>query len=109
MALVSNCTTLRNISGSTMFFDFIGEHGRTMTSNEDVNFPGDIWSYWRNDAQKTASLMYAVNNNLIEVIATPAVIGFDTSLSATRRLVFASGDVSSGNPAYGSYSGSTPS
>lgn len=109
MAYTANQTTLRNISGVTKFFDFTSEHGNTLAANEDINIPGNIWTMWMNDSIKQAALLYAINNNLIEVLRTPATVGFDTSLSGPRVLVFASGDVASAFPAYGSYSGSAPS
>lgn len=109
MAYTANQTTLRNISGVTKYFDFIGERGTTLTSGQDVNINGNIWSMFENDTIKMAAMLYAINNNLIEVIRTPIVLGYDVSLTAVRKLSFASGDVASANPEYGSYTGSAPS
>jgi len=109
MAYTANQTTLRNISGVSKFFDFTSEHGDTIAAGADINIPGNIFTMWMNDSLKQASLLYAINNNLIEVIRTPIVLGFDTSLGAVRKLAFASGDVSSAVPDYGSYTGTAPS
>jgi len=108
MPYTANQTTLRNISGVTKFFDFIGEHGTTLENGDNANIAGNIWSMWPNDTLKQASLLYAINNNLIEVIRTPIVVGFDETLGGVRKLIFDNSDVESGPPDYGSYSGTAP-
>lgn len=109
MARTANQTTLRNISGVRKYFDFIGERGTTLDDAEDVHINGNIWSMWTADTIRTAALMYAVTNNLIEVIETPIVLGFDPTLGAVRKLGFDDTDVESQVPDYGSYTGSAPS
>lgn len=108
MAHTANQTTLRNISGVTKYFDFIGEHGKTLTAGEDVDVNGNVWESWRYDTIRTAALLYALNNNLIEIIRTPIVLGFDPTLTAVRKLGFDNGDPTSEVPDYGSYTGSAP-
>lgn len=82
-------TTMRNISGQTLFFGFIPPHGKSMADDEEVSFWGDIYERMTkltpNDRAEK-SLEYALTNCLIEIVKGPAVHLYDTTLATTQIL-----------------------
>lgn len=109
MATKSNVTTVRNTSGSTMFFSFLGKNGATLANGADMDVPGSLWDMWVTDTIQTAALDYALNNNLIKILRTPAVMGYDSVASKVYALGFSNNAPVAVDPDYGSYSGSAPS
>lgn len=109
MATKSNVTTVRNISGSTMFFSFLGKNGATLADGADIDIPGNLGDMWANDTIQTAALNYALDNNLIAYLRTPIVVGYDATDGVAYALGFDNGSPVAVDPDYGSYSGSEPS
>jgi len=109
MANKSNVTTVRNTSGSTMFFSFLGKNGASLASGADKDIPGSLWDMWADDTIQTAALKYALDNNLIEILRTPAVLAYDDTDGVVYALGFDNGSPVAVDPDYGSYSGSAPS
>lgn len=101
-------TIIRNTSGQTRFFDFVGEHGAELANGADVKFPGNIFDKVAKDPKKVASLKYAIENGVCQIIQTPHVYGYDTGTGSVMRVGFTSG-VTALNPDTGSYFGSAPS
>ena len=103
----AHVTTLRNVSGGTKFFDFVGEHGATLTNGQDVDIPGDIFTVTA-AAKKTRSLKYALENGLIEIVKSPDIFFHDATTTIVRRIYVDNGSVLVRDPDYGSYSGTAP-
>lgn len=108
MATYTGSTIVRNISGSQMYFDFLGIHGATLDDGADVAIPGDLFSMWYRNPQKKASLDYALENDLLVVLVTPAVIRHDATLGQAIGIGVDNGSVIDTGPDYGSYIGDAP-
>lgn len=108
MATRAGSSIARNVSGKTMYFAFLGTNGVELANGADAVLTGNIFQRYANDPVMTAAINYALDNNLLEIIKSPDVFGYDVSLSQARKLAFASGDVSSAFPDYGSYTGPAP-
>lgn len=70
-------TVVRNTSGKTMFFPFLPPHGRTLEANAQARIPGNLLEWAQQFPSKARGLRYALENDLIEVVRTPAVILYD--------------------------------
>ena len=105
----SGHTIVRNTSGVTMYFDFLGRHGATLTSGQDALIPGNVFTMWMNDPQKLAALNSALQAGRLEVLKTPDVFVWDTAAGAVKVLASSSASASVTIPDYGSYAGSAPS
>jgi len=104
----STSTIVRNTSGVSMYFDFAGPRGATIAAGADVRIPGNVLTMWANNAVKLASLNYALQHNLIEILKTPDVIVYDAGSTAPKVIGSNSGTPNTSDPDYGSYSGSAP-
>lgn len=110
MAYHPDVTTVRNVSGVTMYFSFLGERGATLTNGQDVDVPGDLFTMWAKDPVMRGALKYALENNKIEVLRTPTPpIFYDATSTIYRNLKVNNGSVSVQDLEYGSYSGTAPS
>lgn len=103
-----NHTIVRNVSGVQKFFSFLGANGVDLADGEDYAHPGDLFSRWMNDTLQTAALRYALDNNLLEILASPDVYLFDETAGRVRRIIVDDGDVLADDPDYGSYTGDAP-
>lgn len=109
MPTKAGSTIVRNVSGKTMYFAFLGANGLELANGADATLTGSIYQRYINDPIMTGAINYALDNNLIEILKSPDTFGYDVSLSQARKLNFASGTVSSSAPDYGSYTGPAPS
>ena len=79
-------TTIKNVSGGTLFFGFLPPHGKTLTANQTVSVFGSITeAVNRGDRfgnRHMIALQKALENNLIDILSTPAPVFYD---QATRR------------------------
>lgn len=86
-------TTVRNISGGTRSFGFLGAHGRRLADNEIITLPGNVidhlggGGHW--DQRKFKALERALQADppLLEIMETPAVHLYDETRTLTRILV----------------------
>jgi hypothetical protein len=108
MAATGYYTVVRNVSGSTKYFDWMGRHGATLANGADANIPGDLWHLHADNKMKRTAMVYALEHGLAQIIKTPDVYGFDAGWGAVRRVKFNAGDITAQDPDTGSYSGSAP-
>ena len=104
----SHQTILRNVSGSTKFFDFIGQHGATLEDDEDVYITGRVEDLWQKDTKKIAAYKYALENGLITVIKSPSVFCYDETGEKVLTLGADDGDPVATAADFGSYEGAAP-
>ena len=101
-------SVIRNTSGSTQYFAFIGPHGATLTNGQDVAVAGDILTMHHKNKRLQDALDYALDNGLIEVLHNSACLVYDAGNSRVYQMGSVSGTATSVNMDYGSYSGSAP-
>lgn len=108
MPTLSGDTIVRNVSGVSMYFDFLGIHGATLAADADMAVAGDLLTMWYRNPQKQRSLEYALLNNRIEILASPSVLGYDETDERVYALGFDNGAPVAVDPDYGSYTGDPP-
>ena len=108
MAYNSDKTIVRNTQSVAMFYDFLGPVGMTIPANTDVAIRGNLFTMWANDLQKSRSLQYALNNNLLEVLRSPAYVDYDAVTGGVYALGINNMAPVAIAADYGSYSGTAP-
>src|SRR5262245_60543548 len=75
-------TTVKNTSGVTKYFAFIGRHGKRLTANATATIFGHIQSTLGFNLRKKKALENALLNDKLEVMSTPLPIVVDTAPDA---------------------------
>jgi hypothetical protein len=102
-------TVLRNISGQTRYFAYLGRLGATLTSGQDYAMQGDIWDLHARSDMLMNSLVNDLNNGVITILKVPGYIVYDAGLGKTQQISSNNGTPTSVAPDYGSYQGPAPS
>ena len=101
----SLATTVKNISGETLFFSFLGDAGRTLAADETYAFFGvSPWSTMTSGLvrqRNVADLEYALLHNTLEIMATPATIVTDGATGAVKAFTLVNGTAVYTDPSYG--------
>jgi len=105
----ADVTIVRNTSGVTMYFDFLGPRGATLAAGADMAIPGNIFSMWHRNPQKSTAIENALIAGRIEILQTPQNFVFDTAATRVRVLASSSNAATVADPDYGSYTGAAPS
>lgn len=84
--LASIRTKVRNISGSTTFFGFLGAHGVSLIDNEYYSFVGDLKSLVAGNARKEKALNNALDGSKLSIVKDPVHIHQDTDNSVRYTL-----------------------
>jgi hypothetical protein len=84
-------TTVKNVSGATRVFGFLGARGMRLTANEVVTVPGNLISALgnggRGSQRKFKGLQRSLDkNSSLEILETPAVHLYDSVHERTRVL-----------------------
>ncbi len=82
MALVPGLyTTVKNISGSTAVFGFLGLHGKRLNNNETFTVPGDLVAKLggQRSQRQFKALEKALHDGNIVIVNSPAVYLSDTA------------------------------
>lgn len=79
-------TTVKNVSGKTLTFGFLGAHGKTLNANDTYTVPGDLVTKLgaQRSQRKFKALERALVNNLLDIVSSPSV--YLLSGSTTREL-----------------------
>lgn len=99
-SLTSLLTTVRNVSGTKMFFPFLPPHGRTLPANGQVAIPGNVLEWAQQFPAKAKGLRYALLNNLIEVHQTPQSVLYDADQQLPQVLTVDNGAVEVAHPSW---------
>lgn len=109
LTTVSLVTKVRNISGATRSFGYLGAHGKTLIDGEEFSEPGDLISKLQARGQRgqreLASLGSDLNTNLV-IVSTPKDHHYDAELDTTKVIQVDNGSVSAVDPSWGGYSSS---
>lgn len=101
-------TTVRNISGAEKYFPFLGRRGVRLAAGASHSFfggPADglAMNGFPNE-RDFKDFQRAVVDNVLEVLATPAVIITDAATQATKVVTLVNGTLGAGDPSYGANS-----
>ncbi len=75
-------TTLKNISGASRFFGYIGRHGKTLASNAEVTVFGSVIHAFGYNKRKQESLERDLLAGKVTILQTPRPILRDTAPDA---------------------------
>lgn len=108
MALHTLETKVRNLSGATKYFSFLGKHGVTLEDGEEFIVLGDLLA--KLSAQRRTvkynTLIAALTAGDIAIVQTPSQHYFDATRDETKILEIVNGAVVIDDPEAGAYSSS---
>ena len=85
-------TVVKNVSGKTLFFGFLGAHGKTLEPDATYSVPGDLVTKLggQRSQRQFKALENALTSNLLEIVRSPSVYLLSESGGVTRELAMAS-------------------
>lgn len=99
---------LRNTSGATRFFGYIGRLGVTLANGADVAVTGNIWEVHSRNKRLIDSFNNDLLNGEIEILKTTDTFVYDATDDLVWVLAADNSAPSLAEPAYGSYTGPSP-
>lgn len=98
-------STLKNISGKSMFFAFLPPHGRRLANNEEFTVFGDIRDQVGNSGptrrtDRIKAFEDAIEAGNLVIVSTPSPILKDTVSGASKALKLTSGTLSVQDPCW---------
>lgn len=105
-----HATVVRNTSGKTIFFAYLGLNGTWLDDGDDVAVPGDVWSFLARSQIKTDAFRSDLEAGNCVILETPASYIYDAGNSKVVRVKSASGTLSADYvlPSGSSYVGPAP-
>lgn len=73
MAVAGLYTEVKNVSGNTRVFGFLGRRGRRLANNEVFSVPGDLVADVGRHRRKFQALERALHDGDLEITKSPAV------------------------------------
>jgi hypothetical protein len=101
MALVPGLyTTVKNISGSTATFGFLGLHGKRLADAETFTVPGDLVAKLGNQRSQRQfkALEKALHEGNLLIVSSPAVYLTDTTDNSHDQLALSSNTLGTVSP-----------
>lgn len=85
-------TTVKNVSGVSRFFGFLGTHGVTLANNATYSVPGDLVTKLgsQRSRRQFQALERALTNGLLDIVKSPSVYLLSETGGVTRELAMAS-------------------
>ena len=96
-------TTVKNVSGKTLTFGFLGAHGKTLNNNETYTVPGDLVTKLgaQRSQRKFGALKRALTENLLDIVKSPSVYLLSETLGVTKELAMNSNSqLGTSNPSW---------
>lgn len=106
MSFINHQTKVRNMSGRTQFFGYLGRHGVELADGEEMTLDGDLLALLSNHKRKYDSYKADLESGDLAVVSTPAQHFYDETLDVTKVLKVDNNTVSAADPAVGAYSSS---
>lgn len=107
---VCHQTKVRNMSGRTAFFGFLGPRGKRLAAGEEYVFDGDIRQFFAGVTKgRHRKALYNATTGpspALVIVHTPAPYAFDETLDVTKILKVVNGSVVVADPCGGAYSSS---
>lgn len=100
MAVPGLYTTVKNVSGKTLTFSFLGAHGRTLANNGTYSVPGDLVAKLGNQRSKRAfnALERALTQGTLQITKSPAVYLTDVDDGSVDQVQVNDGAVQTTSP-----------
>lgn len=85
-------TTVKNVSGKTLTFGFLGAHGKALDNNATFTVPGDLVTKLgsKRSQRQFQALERALTGGLLDIVKSPSVYLLSESGNVTRELAMAS-------------------
>jgi hypothetical protein len=85
-------TTVKNVSGSTAVFGFLGTHGKRLANNETYSVPGDLVTKLgsKRSQRQFKALENALTEGVLTIVKSPSVYLLSETGNVTRELGMAS-------------------
>ena len=101
MAVPGLYTTVKNVSGKSRTFGFLGAHGKTLANNGTYSVPGDLVAKLGNQRSKRSfkALERALENGDLQIVSSPAVYLTDATDSSVDQLRLNNNAVGTTTPA----------
>ena len=95
-------TTVKNVSGSTAVFGFLGTHGKRLANNETYSVPGDLVTKLgsKKSQRQFKSLEKALLAGDLAIIKSPSVYILDEDGVGTAELAMAGRVLGTTDPSY---------
>lgn len=97
-------TTVKNTSGSTRHFGFLGpgHKGKTLAANETYTQPGDLAATLgaMRDQRRFEALERCVKSGALDIVKSPGVFLFDETNDRTQVLALKGGDLGKVDPCF---------
>jgi len=104
-------TKVKNTSGATRVFGFLGPRGARLEANEEMSIPGNIISTlgagW--SRRKFTAFQDSLDYNLLDIVYTPAVFLYDSGTGGTKVLALLNSSLGTADPSWTSWSSSSVS
>lgn len=105
-ATTCTSTTVRNISGKTLYFGYLPKHGRQLIDGEEYTFYGDLSAYLAGNRRKQDAYLRDLDHGYLALVSTPAPHYYDADLDVTKTLAVANNAIATADPCWGAYSSS---
>jgi hypothetical protein len=88
-------TTVKNTSGVTTVFGFLGTHGKRLANNETYTVPGDLVTKLgsKRSQRQFKALETALTSGALAIVKSPSVYLLSESGGVTQELAMSSGRV----------------
>lgn len=95
-------TTVKNTSGSTCVFGFLGTHGKRLENNATYTVPGDLVTKLgsKRSQRQFQALEKALLSGALEIIKSPSVYLLDEDGTGTAELVMDGRVLGTTDPSY---------
>ena len=96
-------TTVKNVSGKTLTFGFLGAHGKTLANNATYTVPGDLVTKLgaQRSQRKFQALERALTSNLLDIVRSPSVYLLSETGNVSKELAMnSSSQVGTSNPSW---------
>jgi hypothetical protein len=85
-------TTVKNVSGKTLTFGFLGAHGKELDNNATFTVPGDLVTKLgsKRSQRQFQALERALTGGLLDIVKSPSVYLLSDTGNVTRELAMSS-------------------
>ena len=95
-------TTVKNVSGSTVVFGFLGTHGKRLANNETYSVPGDLITKLgsKKSQRQFKALENALTSGALTIVKSPSVYLLDEDGTGTAELAMDGRVLGTTDPSY---------
>ncbi len=96
-------TRVRNLTGVSQYFSYLGAHGMRLAPGEEAEMDGNLLNAVAAKPRARKSLYHDLQDGLLTIVSTPSPIYYDLSGDTTKVFIIDSGVISARDPCYGHY------